>query len=237
MDAARGAFAAVVVEPKDAQYLNPATGQAIKTGVVADIVAPDGQFRELVTLFHDGDPELGHNEMSYPWQAHCEPDTPAPAEAEQDPEKCSRRPSLFREASPRSATSAPPGRRETTSSLRRRCTPGGTEIPAWSSPGHRASRSCSGWRRLGQSRCTPSACRVTAGGSSLGSTQAPSRYSRISWLRAMLSMCPWSVVSEGVWQDRRFRVRRRPDALHAGRSLGTHPGETGGVTLGSGTGW
>jgi manganese oxidase len=66
VDAGKGAFAAVIVEPKDSEYR-----------VLADIVSPTQKFqkfREIVTLFHDSDPFLGQNAMPYPWEAHCKPE-------------------------------------------------------------------------------------------------------------------------------------------------------------------
>lgn len=96
LDAARGAFAAVIVEPKGSEYRDTVTGKPLETGVRADIITPTGKFRELVTLFHDGDPRVGHNAMSYPWQAHC--DTETVTNPDQNPEKCNRDPAIFRGA-------------------------------------------------------------------------------------------------------------------------------------------
>ncbi len=83
--AGKGAFGAVIVEPKGSQYRpyhDPVTGKSVKIGVFAEIVAPvreeglSGLFREIVTLFHDSDPSIGHNDMLYPWEAHCTPLAP-----------------------------------------------------------------------------------------------------------------------------------------------------------------
>jgi hypothetical protein len=65
--AAKGAFAAVIVEPEESKY-DPEQG-----GVVAKILDKDGNlnFHEIVTLFHDSDGVLGHNRMEYPTEAHC----------------------------------------------------------------------------------------------------------------------------------------------------------------------
>lgn len=71
--AGKGAFAAVIVEPKGSQYRDIANGKPIEAGVLADIVSPTQSFREIVTLFHDSDPFLGQNFMLYPWEAHCSP--------------------------------------------------------------------------------------------------------------------------------------------------------------------
>ena len=88
-DAGKGAFAAVIVEPKGSEYRDIVTGNPIETGVLADIViSPTQKFREMVTLFHDSDPFLGANAMPYHWEAHC---TPGGV-----PSGCSRNPVNFR---------------------------------------------------------------------------------------------------------------------------------------------
>jgi manganese oxidase len=63
---ARGAFGAVIVEPLGSTYRNPVTGAAQPTGVIADIISPQGKFREMVALFSDEDPRIGANTMPYP---------------------------------------------------------------------------------------------------------------------------------------------------------------------------
>lgn len=65
----RGAYAAVVVEPPGSVYLNPVSGQPVRSGVVADIVSPTRTFRELVALLTDEDPRIGQNTMPYPDKA------------------------------------------------------------------------------------------------------------------------------------------------------------------------
>jgi len=62
---ARGAFAAVIVEPPGSFYRDPQTGQPIQSGIVADILSPAGHFREAVLLFNDEDPRIGQNTMPY----------------------------------------------------------------------------------------------------------------------------------------------------------------------------
>ncbi len=62
----RGAYGALVIEPAGSQYLDPATGTPIDSGVIAEIVAPGGTFRELVALFSDEDTDIGQNVMPYP---------------------------------------------------------------------------------------------------------------------------------------------------------------------------
>ncbi|MGH8588995.1 MAG: hypothetical protein ACREXX_06555 [Gammaproteobacteria bacterium] len=77
--AGKGAFGAVIVEPRESQYLpyhDPVTGKSVKVGVFANIVGPKGTFQEIATLFHDSDPFIGHNDMLYPWEAHCSPSSP-----------------------------------------------------------------------------------------------------------------------------------------------------------------
>ncbi len=89
-DAGKGAFAAVIVEPKGSEYRDIVTGNRIETGVLADIVSPTQRFqkfREIVTLFHDSDPSLGQNAMQYSWEAHCAP-------GGSGPEFCTRFPPL-----------------------------------------------------------------------------------------------------------------------------------------------
>jgi hypothetical protein len=73
VDAANGAFAAVIVEPEGSEYRNPLTGRPVESGVMADIIGSQGKFRELVALFHDSDPKVGQNAMLYAWEAHCRP--------------------------------------------------------------------------------------------------------------------------------------------------------------------
>ena len=62
----RGAFAGVVVEPVGSAWTDPATGQAIDSGVVAEITDADGSFREMVVLATDEDTQIGQNIMPYP---------------------------------------------------------------------------------------------------------------------------------------------------------------------------
>lgn len=64
--AAEGAFAGVIVEPAGSEYRDPFTGEQIQTGCVADILTPDGGFREMVALIHDDDAVIGQNRMPYP---------------------------------------------------------------------------------------------------------------------------------------------------------------------------
>ena len=61
-----GAFGGLVVEPADSVHLNPYTGAPLTTGLAANIIAPGGNFREFVTLFHDVDRVIGQSRMPYP---------------------------------------------------------------------------------------------------------------------------------------------------------------------------
>jgi hypothetical protein len=63
---AHGAFGAVVVEPAGAVYRDSVSGAVLQSGVEASIITPQARFRELVTLFTDTDPIIGHNTMPYP---------------------------------------------------------------------------------------------------------------------------------------------------------------------------
>lgn len=63
---ARGAFGAVIVEPEGSAYMDAHTGQPLQSGLYADIVAPQGSFREAVLLFQDEDQRIGQNVMPYP---------------------------------------------------------------------------------------------------------------------------------------------------------------------------
>ncbi|HSR51678.1 MAG TPA: multicopper oxidase domain-containing protein [Acidobacteriota bacterium] len=67
--AARGAFAALVVEPRGSQYFRPGTNEPLPQGgigVQADVVTPNSAFREFVALFNDNERQLGQNAMPYP---------------------------------------------------------------------------------------------------------------------------------------------------------------------------
>ncbi|HSR50914.1 MAG TPA: multicopper oxidase domain-containing protein [Acidobacteriota bacterium] len=67
--AARGAFAALVVEPRGSQYFRPGTDEPLPQGgigIQADVVTPDSHFREFVALFNDNELQLGQNAMPYP---------------------------------------------------------------------------------------------------------------------------------------------------------------------------
>ncbi|MEM9555966.1 MAG: multicopper oxidase domain-containing protein [Acidobacteriota bacterium] len=66
---ARGAFAGVVIEPEGSTYLRPGRGEPLPQGglgVQADIVTPEGTFREMVALFSDQDRRMGQSAMPYP---------------------------------------------------------------------------------------------------------------------------------------------------------------------------
>lgn len=72
--AAKGSFAAVVVEPESSRFWHIDQDKEHRTGITSRIVsARDGKLRydEVVSLFHDNDPDIGHNAMPYPMQAHC----------------------------------------------------------------------------------------------------------------------------------------------------------------------
>ena len=79
--AAKGAFGAIIVEPKGSTYV------PIRGDVVGEIWDKGGnlKFHEIVALFHDSDGVLGHNSMKYPTEAHCrdntndDPSDPKPA--------------------------------------------------------------------------------------------------------------------------------------------------------------
>lgn len=64
--AARGAFGAIVVEPAGSIYRNPLDGTPVRSGVMADIITPQGSFREFVGLLSDEDDIIGQNQMPYP---------------------------------------------------------------------------------------------------------------------------------------------------------------------------
>lgn len=64
--AARGAFGAIVVEPAGSIYRNPLDGTPVRSGVVADIITPQGSFREFIGLLSDEDDVIGQNQMPYP---------------------------------------------------------------------------------------------------------------------------------------------------------------------------
>ncbi len=61
-----GAFGGIVVEPADSVHLDPYTGAPLTSGLAANIIAPGGNFREFVTLFHDVDQVIGQSRMPYP---------------------------------------------------------------------------------------------------------------------------------------------------------------------------
>ncbi|MFP6858270.1 MAG: multicopper oxidase domain-containing protein [Roseibacillus sp.] len=61
-----GAFGGIVVEPADSVHLDPYTGEEITHGLAANIIAPSGNFREFVTLYHDVDRVIGQSRMPYP---------------------------------------------------------------------------------------------------------------------------------------------------------------------------
>jgi len=61
-----GAYAVIVVEPRGATFRNPKTGAPALSGAVADVLAPSGNFREVVLVFSDTDDRLGQNTMPYP---------------------------------------------------------------------------------------------------------------------------------------------------------------------------
>lgn len=63
---ASGSYGAVIVEPTGSTYRNPVTGAAQPTGIIADVLSPQGNFREVVALFADEDPRIGGNDMPYP---------------------------------------------------------------------------------------------------------------------------------------------------------------------------
>ncbi|HRW46161.1 MAG TPA: multicopper oxidase domain-containing protein, partial [Caldilinea sp.] len=64
--AARGAFGAIIVEPAGSIYRNPLDGTTTRSGIVADIITPQGSFREYVGLLSDEDDVIGQNQMPYP---------------------------------------------------------------------------------------------------------------------------------------------------------------------------
>lgn len=60
-----GAFGAVIVEPAGSTWRNPVNGGDASTGVRADILHPDGNFREHVLLMQESDERIGQNIMPY----------------------------------------------------------------------------------------------------------------------------------------------------------------------------
>lgn len=61
-----GAYAVIVVEPRGATFRHPKTGAPAPSGAVADVLAPSGNFREVVLIFSDTDERIGQNTMPYP---------------------------------------------------------------------------------------------------------------------------------------------------------------------------
>lgn len=61
----RGAYGAVVVEPRGSVHRDPFTGALRSHGRIADILVPDGGFREFVALVTDEDEKIGDNTMPY----------------------------------------------------------------------------------------------------------------------------------------------------------------------------
>ncbi|MGA9275749.1 cell wall-binding repeat-containing protein, partial [Ilumatobacter sp.] len=62
---ADGAFGAVVVEPAGSTWRSPFGPGPARTGVRADILHPDGNFREHVLLMQESDERIGQNVMPY----------------------------------------------------------------------------------------------------------------------------------------------------------------------------
>ncbi|MBI4496990.1 MAG: hypothetical protein HY689_03700, partial [Chloroflexi bacterium] len=62
----RGLYGAMIVEPKGAIPMHPATGAYLRQGSQAVIALPDGtDFREFVALFHEEDAGIGIHQMPY----------------------------------------------------------------------------------------------------------------------------------------------------------------------------
>ncbi|MDH3684532.1 MAG: multicopper oxidase domain-containing protein, partial [Acidimicrobiia bacterium] len=61
-----GLYGALIVEPAGSRYLDPRTGEEVRSGLEAVIVAPNQTaFREFVTVFEDTDPDIGLFVMPY----------------------------------------------------------------------------------------------------------------------------------------------------------------------------
>jgi len=64
--ARKGLYGALIVEPEGSRYLDPETGNSLRSGAAAIVQTPDEpDFREFVTLFHDADPIIGTFNMPY----------------------------------------------------------------------------------------------------------------------------------------------------------------------------
>jgi manganese oxidase len=61
-----GAYGALIAEPTGSTWDDPFTGNALQSGIFADIFRPNGTaFREYASIFSDREPLLGHSIMQY----------------------------------------------------------------------------------------------------------------------------------------------------------------------------
>jgi manganese oxidase len=60
-----GAFGALVVEPAGSTYSSLVDNSALASGLLADVRAPGGKFREFVTLFQDNAAQISRSIMNY----------------------------------------------------------------------------------------------------------------------------------------------------------------------------
>jgi len=61
-----GASAVMGGAPRGSTFRHPKTGASAFSGAVADVLAPSGNFREVVLIFSDTDDRIGQNTMPYP---------------------------------------------------------------------------------------------------------------------------------------------------------------------------
>ena len=60
-----GAFGALVVEPSGSAYTSVTNNSALGSGLLANVRAPSGKFREFVTLFQDNAAQISRSVMNY----------------------------------------------------------------------------------------------------------------------------------------------------------------------------
>jgi hypothetical protein len=60
-----GAFGALIVEPASSTYTSVTDNSTLGSGLLANIRAPSGKFREFVALLQDNDPQISRSIMDY----------------------------------------------------------------------------------------------------------------------------------------------------------------------------
>ena len=60
-----GAFGALIVEPSGSAYTSVRDNSTLSSGLLANVRAPSGKFREFVALFQDNDPQISRSIMDY----------------------------------------------------------------------------------------------------------------------------------------------------------------------------